>query len=60
MPEETERLLGQEFSAKEKTLKNEQTLLADPDEGGVNAEAANAEVNRSLRSSEYARMAMQR
>lgn len=58
MPEETERLLGQEFSQKDKTLKNEQTLLADPDEGG--AEAANAEVNRSLRSSEYARIAMQR
>ena len=58
--EETERLLDHDDTAKEKTKNNEAALLADPDEAGTNGEADNAELNRSLRSSEYARIAMQR
>lgn len=64
LPEETQRLLGNEAAAKEKAL-NFDREQADPDDGlrhhhGDNDEAGNMEVNRSVRSSEYARIAMQR
>lgn len=64
LPEETQRLLGNEAIAKEKALNHDRDV-ADPDDGllhlhGDNDEAGNIEGNRSMRSSEYARIAMER